>query len=87
MKYNNIEKILSKNNCLFFHNNSTKSTMDDAKNYVEKFGQNLIVISENQTNGRGRRGNKWISDYGNIFCSIAIKNKLPRCKIWQSDKK
>ena len=31
-----------------------------------------FVTSEIQSKGRGQRGNKWISKYGNIFISILI---------------
>lgn len=46
------------------------------KNKKKKYG---CVYSKKQTNGRGRRGNKWISNYGNLFGSIffPLKNDYP----------
>ena len=34
-----------------------------------------FVTSEIQSKGRGQRGNKWISKYGNIFISVFFFNK------------
>ena len=52
------------------------STNDFSINLIK---QNIsatgIVISDIQTKGRGRYGNKWISNTGNIFCSIYKKVK------------
>jgi len=77
MSFNKIENILKKNNCNFIHFNSTNSTMEEAKQYLEKFQSDVVVIADEQTRGRGRRGNKWISPAGNIYCSIALNNKIP----------
>ena len=57
---------------------STTSTMDEAKLHLEKFQSNVVVIAKmNKLEARGRRGNKWISTPGNIYCSIAINNTIP----------
>ena len=48
-----------------------KSTMDSIKEIIKKKTKNVILIADEQTEGRGRRGNKWISPKGNIYCSIA----------------
>ncbi len=50
----------------------TSSTMDESKYLIEKGCQNgTIVISEEQTNGRGRGGKKWISPKGdNLYVSL-----------------
>ena len=74
MDFNKIENILINNNCDFIHFNSTTSTMDEAKIHLEKFQSNVVVIADEQTRGRGRRGNKWISPKGNLYCSIALSN-------------
>ncbi|HIF62109.1 MAG TPA: biotin--[acetyl-CoA-carboxylase] ligase [Candidatus Pelagibacter sp.] len=46
------------------------------KNKKKKYG---FVYSKKQTNGRGRHGNKWISNYGNLFGSIffPLKSSYP----------
>ena len=46
--------------------------MEEAKLKINSANKNLIVLAKEQTKGRGRRGNKWISPYGNIYCSIAL---------------
>tara|TARA_Y100001958_G_scaffold153508_1_gene141112 strand:- start:1965 stop:2486 length:522 start_codon:yes stop_codon:yes gene_type:complete len=59
---------------------STNSTALRLINQNIKFG---AVTSERQYKGRGRGGNQWISNYGNIFLSIffPIKQNLPIKKI------
>ena len=45
-----------------------KSTNDIALKLIKKnFSEPTLVISEKQTNGRGRAGKKWISKKGNLF--------------------
>ena len=77
MNHSKIENILQKNSCNYIHLNSTKSTMDDAKKYLEKFHSNVVVLADEQKNGKGRRGNIWISPPGNIYCSIVLNNTIP----------
>ncbi len=67
---------LKKNNFDFFSYNLTTSTMDEAKFKVDSINKNLIVLANQQSQGRGRRGNKWISPSGNIYCSIALSLNL-----------
>ena len=59
-----------------FYLDEVNSTNDFSINLIK---QNIsatgIVISDIQTKGRGRYGNKWISNTGNIFCSIYKKVK------------
>ena len=70
-------KCILKNNFEFFSFNSTTSTMDEAKIKVDSVNQNLIILANEQTKGRGRRGNRWVSPFGNIYCSIALYVNLP----------
>ena len=35
--------------------------MDEARFKINSLNRNLIVLANEQTQGRGRRGNKWIS--------------------------
>ena len=76
MNLKNIKKISIKNNFCFYHNDISSSTMIDAKKYLENKQENLIVLAEEQTKGKGRRGNFWVSPRGNIYSSIAINNNL-----------
>ena len=51
-----------------------KSTNDIALQLIKKnIKKPTLVISEKQTNGRGRAGKKWISKKGNLFFSIFFK--------------
>ena len=51
-----------------------KSTNDIALRLIKKnYSQPTLIISEKQTNGRGRAGKKWISKRGNIFLSLFFK--------------
>ena len=51
-----------------------KSTNDIALKLIKKnYSEPTLIISEKQTNGRGRAGKKWISKRGNIFLSLFFK--------------
>jgi len=54
--------------------NSTSSTNDIAAEYARsKDNDGLVVLAEEQTRGRGRGGNKWVSGKGDsILCSILL---------------
>ena len=53
---------------------SVKSTNDIAIKLIKKnLSQPNLIISEQQKNGRGRVGKKWISNKGNLFISIFFK--------------
>ena len=56
----------------------TKSTNDDVWELFENGEkEGLVVVSDNQTNGRGQRSNQWFSKPGHgIVCSFLIKSKL-----------
>ena len=55
-----------------------RSTNDTAIRLIRNGNNYGIVTTENQTKGKGQRGNKWISKKGNIFISIFFKvnNKI-----------
>ena len=51
-----------------------KSTNDIALNLIKKnFSGPMLITTEQQTNGRGRFGRKWISQKGNLFISIFFR--------------
>ena len=51
-----------------------KSTNDIALKLIKKnISEPTLIVSEKQTNGRGRIGKKWISKKGNLFISIFFK--------------
>ena len=61
----------------FYLLNTVDSTNTFAKEKILKRDY-LVVISEEQTAGRGRRGKDWYSpDAGNIYMSIRLRNNNP----------
>ena len=50
-----------------------KSTNDQAIKMIKRGYNKGIIITEEQTDGRGQHGNKWISLKGNLFMTIFLK--------------
>jgi len=50
------------------------STQDYARDHAYING--LVVVADEQTAGRGRGGNAWVSKPGNLFCSIVIQPQI-----------
>lgn len=61
------------------------STNDRARELLgEPDGEGRVVIAEEQTSGRGRRGRAWHSPPGrNLMMSIAIRPRLAAADAWQ----
>jgi len=57
------------------HYKSLISTQDKAKEFSKKGLNNIVVISDVQTKGRGRFKRKWYSDNGSLSMSILLKPK------------
>ena len=74
MSKNKIKELIKNNNYNFVHRKSTSSTMNEAKKFLNEHNENCIIISDKQTDGKGRRGNVWHSPKGNIYCSISFNN-------------
>lgn len=55
------------------HFKSLTSTQDKAKEFSKKGLNNIVVISDNQTKGRGRFRRKWYSNKGGLYMSILLK--------------
>ena len=54
----------------------TESTNDDAFEFINnnEADDGMLIITDNQTNGRGRRNNKWLSSPGNnLTFSLILK--------------
>ena len=56
--------------------------MDEIKKNNYSIYKEVVVIASQQTQGRGRRNNKWISDKGNLYLSIRLKKKLKKIIIY-----
>ena len=76
MSFEKIKKIAANNQYEFVYKKKCKSTMLDLKELYNIKNKNYIIISEEQTNGIGRRGNTWHSPKGNIYCSINFNGKI-----------
>ena len=76
MKYNKKKKKKKKKkNFTLIHLDSVNSTMIEAKKYIGD-KENICLIADQQTEGIGRRGNKWVSPKGNIYMSFLFKYNL-----------
>ena len=74
MLHKKIINILKENNYNFINIQSTSSTMDEVKDFLTKKNENCLLLADEQTGGRGRRGNLWSSPIGNIYCSMSFSN-------------
>ena len=70
MSYPALKNFCMNNNIDIIYKKKISSTMDIAKKIIPKKYKDLLVITDFQTNGRGRLGNKWISNKGNIFITL-----------------
>ena len=61
--------------------------LDSTNNFVKMNVSNLdhgtVVVSKKQTNGRGRRDNVWLSEEGNLYMSILLKEDIYRDSIFK----
>ena len=46
------------------------STNNSAIRFIKNGIESGIIISDEQTKGRGQRGNKWLSKKGNLFMTV-----------------
>ena len=53
---------------------SLESTNDEAKKIISNLSPEkpVWIIADKQTKGRGRGQNIWVSEIGNIYCSVAL---------------
>ncbi len=53
------------------------STNDEAKRLALRDSNNYLIIAETQTKGRGRSGKAWVSESGNLYFSLLLKENYP----------
>ena len=53
-----------------FKYKKVSSTNDIAMQKIRQGYKSGVIISDKQTRGRGQHGKKWVSNKGNLFCSI-----------------
>lgn len=70
MNFSSLKEFCIKNNIDFNYKNVVNSTMDFAKNHNSNI--NSIYICNKQNSGRGRPGNKWLGESGNIFFTLKL---------------
>ena len=69
-----IAKFLTKKNISLVYLEKVGSTMNEIKKYIGD--KNICMIADEQKEGIGRRGNKWISPKGNIYLSFLFNFDL-----------
>ncbi len=68
-------KVLGRN---AFRTSTTRSTQNDLKTLLPSAREGTIVLTDRQTEGRGRQGRKWISLPGDqLYFSLLLKPKGP----------
>lgn len=66
------------------HLAQTGSTNDDAKRMAaDGVAEGTIVWADRQTAGRGRRGRRWESPSGNLYCSLILHPDAPIGRVGQ----
>ena len=65
---------------IFEELNSTNSFV---KMNVSNLDSGSIIVARKQTEGRGRRDNKWVSEEGNLYFSVLLKTDIYRDRIFR----
>lgn len=62
---------------------TVSSTNDYIKNNIDTLEDGCFVIAQQQTCGRGRHNNSWVSPLGNLYCSYLVKGNYDRENIFE----
>jgi BirA family biotin operon repressor/biotin-[acetyl-CoA-carboxylase] ligase len=66
------------------HLDQTDSTNDDAKRMAAQgAAEGTIIWADRQSAGRGRRGRRWESPAGNLYCSLVLRPDVPLARAGQ----
>lgn len=73
------------NNFLIFYLEKVNSTNTEIKNYNKKNynKKNIALLAYEQTDGKGRLKNRWISGLGDLTCSFLFNKKIKVNKLGQ----
>ena len=74
MSFKNINLLLKKNNFDFYYLDEVESTMLEVKKKISE--NNICIMANKQTKGKGRRGAEWVSPEGHVYISLLQKNTL-----------
>jgi len=77
-----LRDLMRKYNLSIVYLKKTTSTQDVAKSIMkEPRMNNVLIIAEEQTHGRGRLGRRWVSLAGGIWVTLALRPKLEVDKV------
>lgn len=57
------------------------STNDEARELAEAGAADVVVLADEQTAGRGRRGRRWASPPGGVYLSVVIRPTLSAARV------
>ena len=72
------KKIYINDTIPLFHFDAIDSTMNEIKKKKYDIYKVVGVLANQQTEGRGRRNDKWVSERGNLYLSIRIKKDIKK---------
>ncbi|XFA98135.1 biotin--[acetyl-CoA-carboxylase] ligase [Candidatus Izemoplasma sp. B36] len=62
--------------------NNIESTNTFIRNNINKLDHGDMVVAKTQSKGKGRLGNTWLSEEGNLYFSFLLKEDLRRSEIF-----
>ena len=61
-----------------YYFDSLASTQDKAKQFAKEGFENIAIVADEQTEGRGRFSRKWISPKGGLWISFLLRPKIDK---------
>lgn len=62
--------------------NNIESTNTFIRNNIKKLNHGDLVVAKSQSKGKGRLGNTWVSEEGNLYFSFLLKEELRRSELF-----
>jgi len=62
--------------------NNIESTNTFIRNNIKKLNHGDVVVAKTQSRGKGRLGNTWVSEEGNLYFSFLLKEDLRRSELF-----